>query len=84
MCTQVLVRRSGVNASQLLQPSVTGLRLGRDTLSDEHLVGTAVVVMRSRAVRRLQEPARWVPEELKAVLCTPWSPHLKIPDRPRL
>ena len=40
--------------------------------------------MRSRAVRRLQEPARWVPEALKAMLFTPWSPHLNLPDRPRL
>ena len=36
-----------------------------DTLSDAHLVRTTVGVMRSRAVRRLQEPARRVPEALK-------------------
>ena len=35
--------------------------MGRGTLSDEHLMGTAAGVMRSRAVRRFQEPARWVP-----------------------
>ena len=58
---QVLARRPRANVNQLLQPSVTGLWLGRDTLSDEHLMGTAAGVMKSRAVRRLQEPARWVP-----------------------
>ena len=38
---QVLARRPGANVNQLLQPWVTGLWLGRDTLSDEHLIGTA-------------------------------------------
>ena len=81
---QVLARRPGASVNQLLQKRVTGLRLERNTLSDEHLVGTAAGVMRSRAVRRLQEPARWVPEALKAMLFTPWSPHLILPGRPRL
>ena len=40
--------------------------------------------MRSRAVRRLQEPARMVPTALNAILFTPWSPHLNLLDRSRL
>ena len=39
---QDLARRPGANVNQLLQPWVTGLWLGRDTLSDEHLTGAAV------------------------------------------
>ena len=78
---QVLARRLGANVNQLMQPWVTGLWLGRDTLSDEHLIGTAAGVVRSRAVRRLQEPARWVPAALNAMLFTPWSPHLNLPGR---
>ena len=66
-----------------MQPWVTGVWLGRDTLSDEHLIGIAAGVMRSRAVRCLQEPARWVPAALNAMLFTPWSPHLNLPGRPR-
>ena len=81
---QVLARRPGANVNQLVQPWVTGLWLGRDTLSDEHPIGTAAGVMRSRAVRRLQEPARWVPPALNAMLFSPWSPHLNLPRRPRL
>ena len=81
---QVLARRPGANVNQLLQPWVTGLWLGRDTLSDEHLMGAKAGVMSSRAVRRLQEPARWVPAALNAMLFTPWSPHLNFPGRPRL
>ena len=81
---QVLAHRPGANVNQLLQPWVTGVWLGRDTLSDEHLVGTAAGVMRSRAIRLLQEPARWVPAAMKAMLFTPWSPHLNLPGRPRL
>ena len=80
----VLARRPRANVNQLLQPWVTGLWSGRDTLSDEHLIGTAAGVMRSRAVRRLQEPARWVSAALKAMLFTPWLPHLNLPGRPRL
>ena len=75
---QVLARRPGANVNQLMQPWVTGLWLGRDTLSDEHLIGTAAGVMKSR-VRRLQEPARWVRAALSAMLFTPWSPHLNLP-----
>ena len=82
---QVLARRPRANnVNQILQPWVAGLWLGRDTLSDEHLVGTSAGVMRSRAVRRLQEPARWVPEALQAMLFTPWAPRLNVPGRPRL
>ena len=55
----------------------------RDTLSDEHLVGTPAGVVRSRAVRRHQEPARWAPLARTSMLFTPWSPHLKLPGRPR-
>ena len=81
---QVLARRPGANVNQLMQPWVTGLWLGRDTPSDEHLIGTAAGVTRSRAVRRLQEPARWVLLALNAMLFIPWSPHLNLPGRPRL
>ena len=81
---QVLARRPGANVNQLVQPWVTGLWLGRDTLNDKHLIGTAAGVMRSRAVRRLQETARWVPAALNVMLFTPWSPHLNLPGRRRL
>ena len=80
---QVLARHPGANVNQLMQPWVNGLCLGRDTLSDEHLIGTAAGVMRSRTVYRLQEPARWVPAALNAMLFTPRSPHLNLPGRPR-
>ena len=40
--------------------------------------------MRSQAVRRIQEPARWVAAAMNAMLFTPWSPHLNLPGRPRL
>ena len=81
---QILARRPGANVNQLLQPWVTSLWLGRDTLCDEHLIGTAAGVMRSSAVLRLQKPARWVPAALNAMLFTPWSPHLNLPGRPCL
>ena len=81
---QVLARRPRASVNRFLQPWVTGLWLGRGTLSDEHLTGTAAGVMRSGAVRRLQEPARWVPAAWKAVPFTPWSPQLNLPGRPHL
>ena len=78
---QVPGRRPEANDNQLW---VTGLWLGRGTLSHEHLEGTAAGVVGSRAVCRLQEPARWVPEAMKAMLFTPWSPHSNLPGCPRL
>ena len=81
---QVLAHRPGAYVNQHLQPWGTSLWLRRDTLSDEHLTSTAVGVMRSRAKRRLQEPARWVPAAWNAMLFIPWSPHLNLPGRPRL
>ena len=41
-----------------------------DTLGDEHLTSTAAGVMRRLAVRRLVEPARWVPAAMNAMLFT--------------
>ena len=58
--------------------------MGRDTLSDEHLVGTAAGVMRSRAVRRLEEPVGWVPQASQVMLFAPWAPHLNLSGCPRL
>ena len=77
---QVLSRRPRANVNQLLQPWVTGLWSGRDTLSDEHLAGTFKGVVRSCSVRCLQEPARWVPEALQAMLFTPCA-HQNLPGR---
>ena len=47
-------------------------------------MGTAAGIMRSRAERRLQEPARWVPAALNAMLLAPWSPQLNLHGRLRL
>ena len=49
--------RPGANVNQLLQPWVTGLWLGRHTLSDEHLIGN----LPGRP--RLQRPAYEEPIE---------------------
>ena len=65
---QVLARRPGANVNQLLQPWVTGLWLGHDTLSDEHLIGTAAGVMRSDECNSLHTVV----------------PHLNLPGRPLL
>ena len=81
---QVLARRPGANVNQLLWPWATGLWLGCDTLSDEHPVTTSAGIMRSRAVRRLQESVRWVPEALQAMPFTPCAPHLHLRGRTRL
>ena len=55
MGEQVLARRPGASVNQLLQPWAPGLWVRRDTLGDEHLIGTPAGVMRSSAVRRLQQ-----------------------------
>ena len=63
---QVFAHRPGVNVNHFLHPWVPRLWFGRDTLSDEHLIGTSAGVTRSRAARRLQEPARLVSDALQA------------------
>ena len=80
---RALSRRPGADVHQLDQRWPTGLWLGRDTLGDEHLIGTAGV-MSSRAVRRLQDSVRWVLAALEAMIFTPWAPHPRHPGRPRL
>ena len=47
--------------------------LGRDTLSDEHLLGTAAGVMSSWAVRRLQEPGCQCSSHRGNHICIIWA-----------
>jgi hypothetical protein len=80
----VLARRPGANVNKLLAPWVTGLWLGRDAMTDEHLIGTEGGIMRARAVRRMVPDQRWPRSAFDAMLFTPWAPSLNMPGRPRL
>ena len=57
----VLARRPGANVNHLLEPWVTGLWLGRDTLSWNHEKQQYAV---------FKNPTRWVPAALNAMLFT--------------
>ena len=48
--------------------------LGRDSKTDEHLIGTPNGMVRSRALKRSVERRRWDPSLLKATVWDPWNP----------
>ena len=79
---QVLARRPGASVNRLLQPWVTGLWLGRGTLSDEHLIGTAAGVMRSSTPS--PRTSKMGASSVESNALHTWSPHLNLPGRPHL
>ena len=81
---RVLARRPRANVNQLMQPWVTRLWLGRDTLSDEHLIGTAAGVMRSRTGRSPSRTSKMGADSVECHALHTVSPHLNLPGRPRL
>ena len=50
----------------------TGLWLGRDSQSDEHVVGTPTGMRRSRAVKLLPENESWSAPLFQGMVWTPW------------
>ena len=48
--------------------------LGRDSKTDEHLIGTPSGTARSRALKRRVERRRWDASLLNAIVWDPWNP----------
>ena len=51
-----------------------GIWLGRDSKTDEHLIGTPNGMVRSRALKRRVERRRWDVTLLNAMIWDPWKP----------
>ena len=68
----VACRRPGawVNKLEWLE----GIWLGRDSKTDEHLIGTPNGMVRCRALKRRVERRRWDTNFLNAMVWDPWNP----------
>ena len=70
----VACRRPGALVNKLESAWLEGILLGRDSKTDEHLIGTPSGMLRSRALKRRVERRRWDTNLLNAMVWDPWSP----------
>ncbi|CAK0806902.1 unnamed protein product, partial [Prorocentrum cordatum] len=76
----VACRRPGALLNKLETAWLEGIRLGRDSKTDEHLIGTPNGLVRSRALKRRVEDRRW--DVLEAMKWGPWFATPTIRGRP--
>ena len=69
----VLARRPGAHLQKSQTQFVYGCWLGRDSHTDEHIVGSKAGVFRTRTVRRLTEDRSWSAEAVADMEWTPWK-----------
>ena len=70
----VACRRPGALVNKLESAWLEGIWLGRDSKTDEHLIGTPNGMVRSRALKRRVERRRWDVTLLNAMIWDPWKP----------
>ena len=70
----VACRRPGALVNKLESAWLEGIWLGRDSKTDEHLIGTPSGMVRSRALKRRVERRRWDTTLLNAMIWDPWKP----------
>ena len=70
----VACRRPGALVNKLESAWLEGIWLGRDSKTDEHLIGTPNGMVRSRALKRRVEKRRWDVTLLNAMIWDPWKP----------
>ena len=70
----VACRRPGALVNKLESSWLEGIWLGRDSKTDEHLIGTPNGMVRSRALKRRVERRRWDTTLLNAMIWDPWKP----------
>ena len=70
----VACRRPGALVNKLESAWLEGIWLGRDSKTDEHLIGTPNGMVRSRALKRRVERRRWDTTLLNAIIWDPWKP----------
>ena len=69
----VVCRRPGAQLNKLELTWLEGVWLGRDSRTDEHLIGTPSGICRSRAGKRKVESKRWDLELFQQMKWTPWQ-----------
>ena len=70
----VACRRPGALVNKLESAWLEGIWLGRDSKTDEHLIGTPSGMVRSRALKRRVERRRCDTDLLNATVWDPWNP----------
>ena len=67
-------RQPGALCSRFKSAWFKGIWLGRDSKTDEHLIGTPNGMVRCRALKHRVERRRWDIDLLNAMIWNPWSP----------
>ena len=70
----VACRRPGALVNKLESAWLEGIWLGRDSKTEEHLIGTLNGMVRSRALKRRVERRRWDTNLLNAMVLDLWNP----------
>ena len=70
----VACRRPGALVNKLESAWLESIWLGRDSNTDEYLIGTPNGMVRSRALKRRVERRRWDVTLLNAMIWDPWKP----------
>ena len=78
----VLARRPGAHLWKSGTLFVYGVWLGRDSHTDEHIVGGKAGVFRTRTVRRLTKDKCWSAEAVTDMVFTPWRTGVTTRGRP--
>ena len=71
LAAAVWARRPGAALNKAGAPLIAGLWLGRDAVTDEHVIATGAGVFRTRTVKRKPWDAEW---DKDAILGMPWEP----------
>ena len=79
----VLARRPGAQLQKSQTQFVRGCWLGRDSHTDEHVVGSKAGVFRTRTIRRLTEDRSWSTESVADMEWTPWKTAATTRGRPQ-
>ena len=77
----VMSMRPGAHLHKSSPSKLQSVWLGRDTLTDTHIVATAAGLYRTRAVRALPDQQSWCLPLLKAMVWTPWKTSMVGPGR---
>ena len=78
----ILARRPGAQVQKSQTQFVYGCWLGRDSHTDEHIVGSKVGLFRTRTVRSLAEDKSWSAEAVTDMEWTPWKTAATTRGRP--
>ena len=78
----VWARRPGAALNKAAAPLHSGLWLGKDSLTDEHIIATGAGIFRTRTVKRKPHDAAWDRVAITNMRWTPWETGVTTRGRP--